>query len=91
MVNTFKPIGYGLKDYTLMIFDLWGNLIWKNSDLNLNGQPSVGWDGKDKNGIPLPTDAYIWRISAVLLGDKPWKGMMINGSYHTQGTLTIIR
>ena len=92
LVNTFKPVGWGLKEYTLMIFDLWGNLIWKDSQLNKNGQPLNGWVGKDKNGKPLPTDAYIWRISAVFEGGKPWKGMkMNNGTYHKEGTVTIIR
>jgi hypothetical protein len=92
LVNTFKPVGWGLKEYTLMIFDLWGNLIWKDSQLNKNGQPLIGWDGKDKHGKPLPMDAYIWRISAVLEGDKPWKGMkMPGGTYRTEGTVTIIR
>jgi PKD repeat protein len=92
LVNTFKPIGWGVKEYTLMIFDLWGNLIWKDSQLNKNGQPLIGWDGKDMHGKPLPTDAYIWRISAVLEGGKPWKGMkMPGGAYRTEGTVTIIR
>jgi PKD repeat protein len=92
MVNTFKPVGWGLKEYTLMIFDLWGNLIWSDSQLNKNGQPLIGWDGKDKYGKPLPTDAYIWRIKAVLEGNKPWKGMkMPNGIYRKEGTVTIIR
>jgi len=77
-----------------MIFDLWGNLIWSDSQLNKQGQPLMGWDGKDKNGRPLPIDAYIWRIKAVLEGNKPWKGMEIpngSGHYHKQGTLTIIK
>jgi PKD repeat protein len=92
LVNTFKPVGWGLREYTLMIFDLWGNLIWKDSQLNKNGQPVIGWDGKDKHGKPLPTDAYIWRISAMLEGGKPWKGMkMPGGAYRTEGTVTIIR
>jgi len=93
-VNTFKPIGYGVKEYTLMIFDLWGNMIWSTSELNSLGQPLVGWDGKDKHGSPLPTDTYIWRITAVLNGNKPWKGMEIplhSGSFHKEGTITIIR
>jgi hypothetical protein len=94
LVNTFKPVGYGIKEYTLMIFDLWGNLIWSDSQLSNLGQPLKGWDGKDKNGKPLPTDAYIWRIKAIMIGNKPWKGMEIplhSGTYHTEGTLTIIR
>ena len=91
--RTFLPVGQGIKEYTLMIFDLWGNLIWSNSELDLLGQPKIGWDGKDqKSGRTMPTDTYIWRIKAVLRGNRPWKGMkMPNGSYHTEGPLTIIR
>lgn len=90
--RTFLPVGIGLKEYTLMIFDLWGNLIWSNAELDTFDKPKSGWDGNDKHGKPLPTDTYIWRIKAVFKGNKPWKGMkMPNGSYHTEGPLTIIR
>ena len=96
LVNRFKPIGYGLKEYSLMIFDLWGNLIWSTTEIE-NKMPKYGWDGT-KNGKPLPNDTYIWRIKAVFENNKVWKGMLkykngqlINNTYHTQGTVTIIR
>jgi PKD repeat protein len=93
-INTFKPVGRGVIDYTILIYDLWGNVIWSSNQLDNNGSPLDGWDGNDKHGKPYPTGAYIWRIKAVLDGNKPWKGMEIpykSGSYHTQGTITIIR
>jgi PKD repeat protein len=93
-INTFIPVGRGVVDYTILIFDLWGNMIWSSNLLNNNGSPLEGWDGNDKHGKPYPTGAYIWRIKAVLEGNKLWKGMEIpykSGSYHTQGTITIIR
>jgi PKD repeat protein len=92
--KTFMPVGNGVIDYAIFIFDLWGNMIWSSNLLDKNGSPLEGWDGNDKHGKPYPTGAYIWRIKAVLEGNKPWKGMEIpykSGSYHTQGTITIIR
>jgi PKD repeat protein len=91
---TFKPVGRGVIDYTIFIYDLWGNMIWSSTRLDNNGSPADGWDGNDKHGKPYPTGAYIWRIKAILEGNKLWKGMEIpykSGSYHTQGTITIIR
>ena len=58
--------------------------------------PRDGWDGT-KNGKSLPNDTYIWRIKAVFENGKVWRGMQtfknggLEGAYHTQGTVTIIR
>lgn len=95
LVNRFKPIGYGLKEYSLMIFDLWGNLIWSTTAID-HKMPRDGWDGT-KSGKPLPNDTYIWRIKALFENNKVWKGMQrykggkLSGAYHTEGTVTIIR
>jgi len=93
--KTFIPVGRGVIDYTIFIYDLWGNMIWSSNLLDpILGSPLEGWDGNDKHGKPYPTGAYIWRIKAILEGNKLWKGMEIpykSGSYHTQGTITIIR
>lgn len=96
LVNKFIPVGYGLKDYSLMIFDLWGNLIWSTTEIK-DKMPQYGWDGTMK-GKPLPNDTYIWRINAAFENGKVWKGMLkynngslIPGTYRTQGTVTIIR
>ena len=95
LVKKFIPVGYGLSDYSLMIFDLWGNFIWSTTGI-LDKRPRDGWDGT-KNGQPLPNDVYIWRIHAVFENGKVWKGMQsykngqLEGSFHTQGTVTIIR
>lgn len=93
-INTFKPVGRGVIDYTILIYDLWGNMIWSSNLVDKNGSPLEDWDGNNKHGKPYPTGAYIWRIKAILEGNKLWKGMEIpykSGSYHTQGTITIIR
>lgn len=53
--DVFFPVGGTLAtdpdDYEMLIFNRWGNLIFKTED------PNAGWDG---NGAP--EDVYIWEI-----------------------------
>ncbi|MES2286803.1 MAG: PKD domain-containing protein [Bacteroidota bacterium] len=68
--NTFTPDGDGvndsfngkgvfIKDYEMMIFDRWGNLIYKTTDIN---QP---WDGKANkvSSIIAQADVYVYVIN----------------------------
>ena len=65
--NAFTPNGDGLNDvflpeggtletdpnnYELLIFNRWGNLIFKTSD------PNIGWDGNNAG-----VDVYVWKIT----------------------------
>ena len=52
--DVFKPIVFGVEDYTFMIFDRWGELIYKTNDTN------AGWDGNYK-GDSCTDDVYIWK------------------------------
>lgn len=52
--DIFKPIVIGVKDYTFMIFDRWGELIYKTNDTE------AGWNGTYKNK-PCTDDVYIWK------------------------------
>lgn len=63
-VKTFNGFGIGIVQYTLEIFDLYGNMVFKTSALDIYGSPSEGWDGNDLNGNPLPQDVYSWKASA---------------------------
>ena len=54
----FKPVVYGVENYTLMIFDRWGELIFETSD------PKQGWDGTYK-GSKCQQDIYIWKATYV--------------------------
>jgi|GEM_PF-613182 len=69
--NTFTPNGDGLNElffpqgigidpdrFEMLIFDRWGNLIFKTTDL------SKGWDGKVQ-GHPniAQIDTYVWKIT----------------------------
>ena len=64
--NAFSPNGDGYNDYfvtkgaeitdfTLQIFDRWGQLLFETHDLN------TCWDGKYRGNI-VQQDAYIWKV-----------------------------
>ena len=68
--NSFTPNGDGVNDlffpsgegidmsqYTMQIFDRWGELIYSTSDA------SQGWDGTYK-GKALETNTFVWKIVA---------------------------
>ncbi len=68
--DVFKPKIMGVKDYTFMIFDRWGQLFFKTNDIN------VGWDGRYK-GDPCQEDVYVWKITCkdlVELRQHSWVG-----------------
>jgi gliding motility-associated-like protein len=52
--DVFKPIVFGVEDYTFMVFNRWGELIYKTNDTE------EGWNGTFK-GAPSPLDVYIWK------------------------------
>jgi gliding motility-associated-like protein len=67
--NAFTPDGNGVNDYftakgqeinefSMMIFDRWGELIYQTDDIG------KGWDGKAKNGNQIvQTGVYVYKIS----------------------------
>ena len=55
--DIFIPVGKGITEYTLQIFDRWGELIFQSSDFN------TGWDGTYKSE-PVPMGSYVYKISA---------------------------
>jgi gliding motility-associated-like protein len=52
--DQFLPKGYGITEYEIMIFDRWGEMVFRSTDM------SRGWDGTYKNGLPFP-DVYAYR------------------------------
>lgn len=57
--DLFLPLGTGLQtnSYELLLFDRWGNLIWKTN------QWGTGWDGKANGGQDIAQiDVYVWKI-----------------------------
>lgn len=49
----FAPIGFGLKNYTLKIFDRWGERLYEGNN--------EGWDGTS-DGEQLPSGTYLYQI-----------------------------
>ncbi len=47
----FQPVGSGVYEFKLRIFNRWGELIFESNDI------ANGWDGK-YNGKPCPIDVY---------------------------------
>lgn len=56
--DVFKPSGDGidLTQYTMQIFDRWGELLFETIDA------TDGWDGTYK-GTPVPVGTYVWKIN----------------------------
>lgn len=54
------PMGYGLKDTNLSIYDRWGNLLFESSD------SAIGWDGKYKGRV-CEQGVYVYRLKATAL------------------------
>ncbi len=89
-VREFIPKGKGLKEYHIVVYDTWGNLLWESNKL-IDGQPSEKWNGEYK-GKPLQQDVYIWKADAIFEDNSIWQGMDDgNGTLHRYGTVSIIR
>ena len=54
--DTWKVVGQGLENYSIYVFNRWGNMVWKSKSVDDT------WDGTYK-GNPLPIDAYVYKIS----------------------------
>jgi len=90
-VRLFKPIGMNLKQYHVMVFDIWGHMMWESIKIDDTGQPAEGWDGTFDGNL-MPQGNYIWKIVALFEDDTSWSGSDIGkGNYSTTGTVTLIR
>ena len=79
MNDTFGAIGEGIIEYTLQIFNRWGELIFESNDIK------VQWDGVYKNDI-APIDVYVYKLAA--------KGPNLNGKgtkkIYKSGSVTLV-
>lgn len=53
--DVFMPVGYGIEEIALQIFDRWGVLIFSCND------KTQGWNGTYKNGLCKP-DVYVYKV-----------------------------
>ena len=59
--DVFAPVALGVndKDYSLQIFNRWGQIIFESNSL------SIPWDGRiQSTGEPAPGGVYVWKIIA---------------------------
>ncbi len=54
--DVFIPVGYGIDEIELMIFDRWGALIFKSDD------KTKGWNGTYKN-VLCKADVYVYKVN----------------------------
>lgn len=75
--DLFRGHGVGIAEYTIWIFDRWGNMIFEANDI------AKGWDGTVKGGSEVAMqDVYVWKV----------KIKDIFGKKHTYtGTVTLLK
>ena len=74
--DIFKGTGIGIKDYTLLIYDRWGNLVFKSTNLE------NGWDGTFKGSEVTLEDVFVWKVE---LHDEK------NKEHDYKGTVSLIK
>lgn len=81
--DVFKPVyeGVELAKYQMLIYDRAGRLIFKSSN------PEEGWDGRDPNGMLMPSGVYVYYIHHWTQMDD----LRGNGQPAVTGTFTLIR
>ncbi len=91
--KVFLPVGTGLSEYHIWIYDTWGGLLFESTSLDKNGSPNEAWNGNVLNGDKIvPQDVYTWYIEAKFEDGTPWKGNDIYNKRPRQiGTITILR
>lgn len=52
--EVFHPVGEGVVEYKLLIFNRWGEQLFQSNNIR------IGWDGY-YNGKLSPQDVYVWR------------------------------
>lgn len=75
--EVFTVKGEGIADFTMMIFDRWGNFIFYSDDMN------EGWDGKANLGSNVAqSDVYVYSIKLTDLKKK---------THRYQGIVTLVK
>ncbi len=74
--DVFKPVTIGVTDYTMYIFDRWGNLLFTSKDVE------QGWDGTFKGKL-CPVDVYVYKLE--------YKDMVEYEHHEKIGRVSLIR
>jgi gliding motility-associated-like protein len=73
--DIYMPKGFGIKDYEMMIFDRWGEMVFHSKDM------SIGWNGSYKGGAAVQ-DVYVYKCKI-----QDLKG----NQHFYQGAITLVQ
>lgn len=89
--NAFSPNNDGVNDFftafanesakfikNLTIYDRYGGMIYSVDNIRVNDETS-GWNGTDKNGIPLNTGPYLYTFTILFIDDA---ALSLSGVVH---------
>jgi PKD repeat protein len=79
-VSVFKPVGIGIKKYSLDIYSPYGTLIFHSEELD-GDNPAAIWDGSYRGSI-VPMGAYVWVARITYFDDT---------EETKKGTVTVLR
>jgi gliding motility-associated-like protein len=71
----FKPVYRDVDEYTLQIFNRWGQLIFESHDI------TKGWNGFYKGKL-APQAVYVWKVSGTYVSGK---------EFHKNGSVLLVR
>jgi gliding motility-associated-like protein len=74
--DVFKPVLEGVYDYSFMIFDRWGELVFKTNDYK------EGWNGFYKEALAT-NDVFVYKIN--------FKDIIKDKQYQYIGSVTLVR
>ncbi|MEM7657900.1 MAG: PKD domain-containing protein, partial [Bacteroidota bacterium] len=80
----FLPVGVGLAEYEMAVYNKYGNKIFGTTSLDEDGRPDEKWDGTIR-GAPAQAGTYIWRIHKARFKN----GAELRGP--REGSVTLIR
>ncbi len=89
-IALFKPKGYKLAKYKIIVFNNKGQILWQSEKLDELGRPVESWDGYYKGKL-MPVGTYYWKAEAIFQNGDRWKGSTLQSDTpQTTGTLHII-
>jgi gliding motility-associated-like protein len=66
--NTWKPVGYNVRDVYFQIWNRWGEIIFESYDIN------VGWDGSYGGGKYFVQDGvYVYKLFWRDVNNRPYE------------------
>jgi hypothetical protein len=84
LFTQFKPLGIGLAEFEIAVYNKYGNIVWASSALDGEGAPSEAWDGRI-NGSLTTMEVFGWKVLKARFRDgAEWNGPR-------EGSVTVLR